>query len=77
MRQIALTTIDNPYDPVTEYDKWYQYDMQQGYDTCGLLDRITYVPDGVPDELRANHIEKCIDEFLESDIGLFVKYVKD
>ena len=28
-RIVALTTIDNPYDPVDQYDDWYAFDTQK------------------------------------------------
>ena len=28
-----LTTVDNPYDPYTQYDEWLSYDEQAGYNT--------------------------------------------
>ena len=36
----VLTTIDNPYDPKTEYDKWLEFDHSKGYNTSELLDRL-------------------------------------
>lgn len=42
MLDAMLTTVDNPYDPFTQYDDWYKWDIQAGYDTCGYLDRVSY-----------------------------------
>lgn len=38
-----LTTKDNPYNPFTEWEKWYDYDEALGYHTCGLIARIAKV----------------------------------
>lgn len=35
----VLTTVDNPYSPIDEFDKWFAYDEVSGYCTCGLLSR--------------------------------------
>ena len=37
---VALTTIDNPYDPITDFDNWYLYDEQKGYHTSSYLARL-------------------------------------
>ena len=38
--EIALSTSDNPYDPLTDYDRWEAYDRQHGYNTPEYLARI-------------------------------------
>lgn len=38
-----VTTKDNPYDYFDEFDKWYAYDTQHGYNTCSLVARIANV----------------------------------
>ena len=39
MANYMLTTTDNPFDPRTQWDEWYQWDERSGYHTCGLLAR--------------------------------------
>lgn len=29
-----LTTADNPFDPFTQFEKWFRYDHAMGYFTC-------------------------------------------
>ena len=36
-KQVWITTVDNPFDPFTQFDRWYRYDESQGYHTCGTL----------------------------------------
>ena len=31
MNDYMLTTTDNPYNPWTEYEDWYLWDQQHGY----------------------------------------------
>lgn len=40
-RNVMLTTIDNPYNPFTHYDEWFNYDSAKGYDTPNYLARMT------------------------------------
>lgn len=42
---VMLTTRDNPHNPFTDFDRWYQYDIEHRYDTCGLLARIAKTSD--------------------------------
>lgn len=41
MNDAFLTTLDNPYSPFTEFDQWYQYDIQNGHNTCSLVAQLT------------------------------------
>ena len=74
---VMLSTVDNPYDPFTEYDKWYVFDTAKGYDTCGLLARLAQTSSEFTEEKQLQEIEQAIDDFLLIDpIGLYVKKVK-
>ena len=35
-----LTTVDNPYDPRIDYEKWLKFDHDNGYYTQELLARV-------------------------------------
>lgn len=39
--EFKITTFDNPFSPFTQFDEWYQYDTTNGYDTLGLLSRMS------------------------------------
>lgn len=47
-----LTTIDNPYNPFTQWTQWYYEDIRLGYDTAGLLARLSVSSEIIND--RAN-----------------------
>lgn len=78
MMQSMLTTTDNPYDPFDDFDQWLAYDNNKGYNTSGLLARITITSDELsePDQYLA--IENAIDEIvLENVLGIYKKVSKD
>jgi len=39
-KDYLLTTIDNPYNPYTNYEEWEAYDRQQGYYTPEYIARV-------------------------------------
>lgn len=69
-----LTTIDNPYNPFTEFDDWYAFDTQKGYDTCGYLDRIARTSDDLSDADQDVAIDQAIDEIVSLNVlGIYRK----
>lgn len=76
--RVALTTVDNPYDPFTQFNEWYAYDtVQKGYYTCEYLARVApYTSDMAPDVADALR-EDAIDEICKLNIlGLYKKVVQ-
>ena len=63
-----LTTIDNPYNPWTNYDEWFAWDAQAGYHTPGYLARIVRSSDELSDEDQSLAIEQAIDEIIEENV---------
>lgn len=73
-----LTTIDNPFNPFTQYDQWFAYDREKGYDTPNYLARIAKVSDDLSDEEEALAIEQAIDEIvLMNVLGIYIKVSPD
>jgi hypothetical protein len=67
--QYMLTTVDNPWNPFTNYDEWYQFDMNMGYDTTGLLARIAIVSVDTSDSDFELAIQSAIDEVCEQNVS--------
>ena len=57
-RQVALTTIDNPYDPLDDFTAWFLFDEEKGYHSCAYLGRIARTSDSLSDEQNMEEIEK-------------------
>lgn len=49
-KQLKITTIDNPYDPFNEFEKWFLYDVNKGYHTCSRLASIIRLSDTLSEE---------------------------
>ena len=73
---VALTTIDNPYDPITDFDNWYLYDEQKGYCTSSYLARLIKDSDDVDPAFMEFQKEQAIDEILTMDQSGFYKKVE-
>lgn len=67
---LVLTTVDNPYNPHTEYVKWRRWDIDNGYDTESLIARVADIPTDV-DETNSLvmdlYTDRAILDILESD----------
>lgn len=64
-----LTTVDNPFNPFTEFKAWFSFDVGHGYHTLDLLGRILVTSTELSDadELLAN--ELAIDEILYENVS--------
>lgn len=75
LAKCALTTFDNPYDPFTEFDSWFQFDTDKGYNSCGYLDRIAKTSDQLSEAENEAEIERAIDEIIKYDFQNIYKKV--
>lgn len=72
-----LTTVDNPFDPFTNWDEWYAYDEAKGYCTSGLLARITKTSNELSEKEQNEDVEEAVDEILELfPDGMYKKLTK-
>lgn len=72
-----VTTIDNPYDYFTQFDEWYAFDTQMGYNTCAYVARIanTYSDMSENDYIQA--LNDAVNEILRLNItGKYRKAIK-
>lgn len=63
----ALTTVDNPFDPINDFTNWYMYDTEKGYYTSEYLARIARPSDELTDEENNQEKERAIDEIIRLD----------
>lgn len=69
-----LTTIDNPYDPFTQYDQWYEFDRASGYNTPSLLGRLVFDSDELSETDQTQAREDAISEIVEENVlGIYRK----
>lgn len=72
--EFMLTTLDNPFNPFTDYDSWYNYDTSKGYNTCAYLARITKSSDELSEVDEELAIQQAMDEIVS--LNLLGNYIK-
>jgi len=79
MANVMLTTVDNPYNPFTNFDSWYSEDqilaIQQNRATCcGYLARMADFSEDLSDKEVEDLYEMLIDDICELNLsGTFIK----
>lgn len=77
-KQYALTTFDNPFNPFDDFDQWYSYDKEHGYDSSEKLMRLANLTDDMSDIEENLEIERAIDRFIELDFqNIYKKFSQD
>ena len=78
MKKCALTTVDNPFDPFDQFDSWFRFDSDKGYNSCAFLDRIARTSDALTEEENDREIERAIDEIVHYDfMNLYKKVTRE
>ena len=75
---VLLTTFDNPYNPFDDYDKWWQWDKDNDYNTPELLARVMGDTSDVMDavelaQIQATAMNWIIDDGPISDVWTVCK----
>ena len=74
---VMITTVDNPFNPLTDWDDWYNYDESKGYYTSEYLARITKTSDDLGEKEQDQAIEEAIDEIIDLNPDGFYKKIVD
>ena len=76
--EYMLTTVDNPFDPFTRFEEWLAYDTKLGYDTPGMLARITKISNDLSEPDQALAVQSAIDEIVTENVsGMWRKVSQD
>jgi hypothetical protein len=67
--EYMLTTVDNPYNPFTDFDAWLAFDISKGYNTSSFLARIAMIPDDLPETYQSLAIQNAIDEIVQENVS--------
>ena len=64
-----ITTTDNPFDPFEDFKSWMSWDMGKGYNTMGLLARLTYTSEELSDADQSEAMRHAMREIVEYNIS--------
>ena len=67
--EVMLTTVDNPWNPFTNYDEWYAFDNAKGYDTPSLLARLANVSLDLSDLDFQIAVRQAMDEIVQLNVS--------
>ena len=77
-KKYLVTTIDNPFNPFTQFDEWNDYDMAMGYNTLSYLARIAKTSIELSEEEQEQAINTAVEEIVRLNVnGLYKKVVMD
>jgi hypothetical protein len=67
MKQVKLTTTDNPFDPFEDFENWFLFDNEKGYGSCSRLMRIAQLNDDFSEVEINDELERAIDALIMYD----------
>lgn len=78
MMEHMLTTVDNPWDPFTQYDEWLAWDTEAGYHTPSYLARLVRSSDELSEADQVLAVEIAIDDIVEENVlGVYKKVSRE
>lgn len=72
--ELMVTTIDNPWDPFTQFQEWYAFDVNAGYNTASYLARLTWTSDELSEADQRAAVNRAVEEIVRENIlGIYRK----
>lgn len=73
-----LTTVDNPFNPFTQFDEWFDWDARSGYNTPSVLARLVFSSNDMSAADQQLAIQVAIDEIVRENVtGVYRKVTSD
>ena len=78
MNQCMLTTFDNPYNPFDQFESWFLFDVEKGYNTSSRLARTANISEDMTEKEYFEETERAIDEIILNDpLNIYKKLKKE
>lgn len=70
---LLLTTLDNPFNPFTNFSEWKEFDENKGYFTCNLLGRMSFTSSELNEEQNKRLQNIAIRDIVDDDeTGMYI-----
>lgn len=77
-QRCMLTTKDNPWNPFTNFEEWYAWDISHGYNTSAYLARVTTDSPELSPAQSQRAVNDAIDEIIFFNLtGNYVKVTEE
>ena len=78
MPSYMLSTSDNPYNPFKDWDLWFAFDTQNGYNSCSYLARMCDAYADASPEDEEKSVNDAIDRIVALNLtGNYIKVDPD
>ena len=78
MKEVTITTIDNPFNPFDDYISWFLFDIEHGYYTSSKLARLTNLRSDMSDLEELEEVERAVDRLIEIDpLDIYIKVTRE
>lgn len=75
--ECALTTVDNPYDPFTEWNEWFAWDFNAKYHSPSLLARLLITSSDLSEADQRLDLENVVNKIvIENWYGVHRKLLR-
>lgn len=77
MKDVFITTFDNPYDYFKQFDEWLNFDRQKKYFTLEYVARLAKLAPDLSEEEEKLELEDVFNRIIEWNGGLYHRVYKD
>ena len=67
-KAIFVSTLDNPYNYFTQFDDWFAFDTQKGYNTCSYVARIAMTSTEMSDREYEDAVNDAVMEIVRLNL---------
>jgi hypothetical protein len=73
MSDYLLSTVDNKFNPYEDWEGWFNWDSQAGYNSLGLLARVIRTSPELSEADQHLAYEQAVEEIVDMFEGFYIK----